>query len=107
MGKHRVEEGLRDMGGAIGQVRGLVDDAEAVLRSTAGHAGAELEAARARLRDQLDRAQDLFDDARRSAAQSYRQASAQTDAYVHDNPWRAVGIAIAVGVVIGLLAPRR
>jgi len=106
MGKYRVA-GLRDVEGAIGQVRSLVEDAEALLRNTAGHAGGELEAARARLRDQLDRAQDLFQDARRSAAESYRQASAQTDACVHDNPWRAVGIAIAVGVVIGLLAPRR
>lgn len=107
MGKHRVEEGLHDVRGAIAHVRGLVEDAEAVLRRTAGQAGAELDAARAGLRDQLDRAQDLFDDARRSAARSYRQASEHTDAYVQDNPWRAVGIAIAVGVVIGLLAPRR
>ena len=63
MGKYRVA-GLRDVEGAIGQVRSLVEDAEALLRNTAGHAGGELEAARARLRDQLDRAQDLFQDRR-------------------------------------------
>lgn len=30
-----------------------------------------------------------------------------TDAYVRDNPWRAVGIAAAAGALVGFLASRR
>ncbi|VCU69848.1 hypothetical protein PIGHUM_01913 [Pigmentiphaga humi] len=90
-----------------GQVRGLLDEAETLLRSSAGHAGDELAVARERLHDQLARARTIYGDAQDRASQTYREASAQADAYVHDNPWRAIGIAAAVGVVIGLLATRR
>ena len=30
-----------------------------------------------------------------------------TDDYVHDNPWQAIGVAAAVGFVVGLLMTRR
>lgn len=32
-----------------------------------------------------------------------REAAETTDHYVHDNPWRVVGIAAALGLVLGLL----
>jgi ElaB/YqjD/DUF883 family membrane-anchored ribosome-binding protein len=35
-----------------------------------------------------------------------KAAARYTDDYVHDNPWRAVGVAAAVGL-IGLLMNRR
>lgn len=36
-----------------------------------------------------------------------RQAAATTDEYVHENPWKVVGIAAGLGFVLGLLmAPR-
>ncbi|MDX3907264.1 MAG: DUF883 family protein [Pigmentiphaga sp.] len=92
---------------AADQVRGLIEDAEALLRSTAGYSSEELQAVRSRLRETLERAGGRYRDAQQSAVASYREATAKTDAYVHDNPWRAVGIAAAVGVVIGLLAIRR
>ena len=36
-----------------------------------------------------------------------REAAANTDQYVHDNPWKVVGIAGGLGFLLGLLlAPR-
>jgi ElaB/YqjD/DUF883 family membrane-anchored ribosome-binding protein len=36
-----------------------------------------------------------------------REAAATTDQYVHDNPWKVVGIAGGLGFILGLLlAPR-
>ena len=36
-----------------------------------------------------------------------REAAETTDQYVHENPWRVVGIAAGLGFVLGLLmAPR-
>ena len=32
-----------------------------------------------------------------------REAAETTDQYVHDNPWHVVGIAAALGLVMGLL----
>ena len=90
-----------------GSVRDLAGDAQALLRNTADTTSEELESARARLSAQLDRAVGLYRDLEASARQQYREASAQTDAYVRDNPWRSVGIAAAIGVIVGLLAVRR
>jgi len=36
-----------------------------------------------------------------------KQVVRATDEYVQDNPWQAVGIAAAVGLVIGLLISKR
>ena len=36
-----------------------------------------------------------------------KEAAKVTDAYVHENPWRSVGFAASIGVVIGLLIGRR
>jgi len=38
---------------------------------------------------------------------SAKAATKATDAYVHENPWRAMGFAASVGIVIGLLIGRR
>lgn len=36
-----------------------------------------------------------------------KQAAATTDEYVHENPWKTIGIAAGLGFVLGLLmAPR-
>ncbi|GAA4327962.1 hypothetical protein GCM10023144_13240 [Pigmentiphaga soli] len=88
-------------------VRGLVEGAEELLKSTSSYAGEDLDGARGRLSRQLTRAKSLFDDLESTAADTYRQTSAQAEAYVRDNPWRAVGIAAAVGVLVSLVALRR
>jgi len=36
-----------------------------------------------------------------------KQAAASTDELVHDNPWSALGIGVALGLLIGYLMPRR
>lgn len=41
------------------------------------------------------------------ATRKYRQASTAVDDYVSDSPWKAVGIAAAIGVLIGFFTARR
>lgn len=36
-----------------------------------------------------------------------RDAAASVDTYVQDNPWRAVGVGAAIGVIVGLLIARK
>jgi ElaB/YqjD/DUF883 family membrane-anchored ribosome-binding protein len=36
-----------------------------------------------------------------------REAAHKTNAYVHDNPWPSIGVAAAVGLLVGLLISRR
>jgi len=36
-----------------------------------------------------------------------KQAAASTDELIHDYPWSAIGVGVALGVLIGFLIPRR
>jgi ElaB/YqjD/DUF883 family membrane-anchored ribosome-binding protein len=36
-----------------------------------------------------------------------KDAARATDAYIHENPWQAIGVAAGVGLVVGLLTGRR
>jgi Mg/Co/Ni transporter MgtE len=36
-----------------------------------------------------------------------RDAARATDAYIHKNPWQAIGVAAGIGLVVGLLTGRR
>ena len=52
------------------------------------------------LKDAASNVQDL-------AARKYRRAATVVDGYVSDNPWKTIGIAAALGMLIGLLAAKR
>jgi len=41
------------------------------------------------------------------AARKYKQVTGVVDGYVSDNPWRTIGIAAALGALIGFLAAKR
>ncbi len=41
------------------------------------------------------------------ASRKYRQATNSVDTYVGNNPWKVVGAAAALGVLIGFLTARR
>jgi ElaB/YqjD/DUF883 family membrane-anchored ribosome-binding protein len=80
----------------------LIDGTEALLRSTASYTGAEIEAARENLRQQLEAAKDETRRLNRMAAEKIVQASARADEYAHNNPWQLLGIAAAVGAIVGI-----
>ena len=84
----------------------VVTDAEELLRATAGQAGEKVSAARERIQDSLEAARARLVVAQEAALEKTREAARATDEYVNDNPWRAVGIAAGVGLVVGLLISR-
>jgi ElaB/YqjD/DUF883 family membrane-anchored ribosome-binding protein len=43
----------------------------------------------------------------RALLEETKQACAATDRYVHDNPWTSLGVAAAVGMLIGFLVGQR
>ena len=85
----------------------VIADAEVLLRATASQAGEKISAAREKVQDSLDRAKAGLENIEDVVIDTGKQAARATDEYVHDHPWRAVGIAAAAGLVIGLLISRR
>lgn len=87
-------------------LRVVVADAEELLRATAGQAGEKVSAARERIQENLAAAKQRLAVAQDAVVARTKEAAKVTDEYVHENPWKAVGIAAGVGLVIGMLISR-
>ncbi len=87
-------------------MRAVVSDAEELLRATAGQAGEKVAAARERIQANLAVAKDRLAEAEHAVVEKTKYAAKVTDEYVHENPWKSVGVAAAVGVVVGMLISR-
>lgn len=71
-------------------------------------AGAErFNATRERLQAQLKHLRAEFDELDEQARYNVRKAARATDQTVHSHPYGAIGIAAAVGLLVGWLASRR
>jgi ElaB/YqjD/DUF883 family membrane-anchored ribosome-binding protein len=91
----------------LADLRVLVGDTEDLLRATASQAGEKVTAARERIQASLANAKVKLAEAERVVVDRTKQAAHVTDQYVHEHPWSAVGIATAIGLVLGLLISRR
>jgi len=84
----------------------VVTDTEELLRATAGVAGEKVSAARERIQENLAVAKARLAEAEEAFVAKTKEAARATDEYVRDNPWKAVGIGAAVGVIVGMLIGR-
>lgn len=91
----------------VADLKLVVADAEELLRATATQAGEKAGVARERIQASLASARVKLIEAERALAERTRQAAKVADDYVHENPWQAVGVAAAVGLVLGVLISRR
>jgi len=87
--------------------RAIASDAEELLKATANQTGERVTAARARVEGTLRDARERLEELEEGAMARGRQAVKRTDEYVHDNPWQAIGVAGAVGLLLGMLISRR
>lgn len=84
-------------------LRAIVADAEALMRSSAASASASA----AQLRERLREARHDLRDLQANAVTKTRDAGRAADDYVHDKPWRSIAIAAGVGLMVGYLMGRR
>jgi ElaB/YqjD/DUF883 family membrane-anchored ribosome-binding protein len=85
----------------------VVADAEALLKATANQGGEKVAEVRAKAEESLRVVKARMLDAQEALVIKTRAAAQATDVYVHENPWNAVGVAAALGLLIGFLIGRR
>lgn len=85
----------------------VLTDAEDLLKQAASSSGEKAVELREKAMVSLRRAKDAMQDAQSAVVEKGKAAAKATDDYVHDNPWKAVGIAAGVGFVLGLLIGKR
>lgn len=81
--------------------------AEDMLTQAAAATGDKAAELRERALEQLQSLRASMLDARATAMDKGKAAAYATDDFVHDNPWRSMLAAGAIGVAIGLLIGRR
>ena len=91
----------------LADMRVVVNDLESMLKATANSADSEVRALGDRLRDRLAVAKARLVDAEHALLEKGRQIARSTDDYVHENPWRSIGIAAGVGLLLGIVIGRR
>jgi ElaB/YqjD/DUF883 family membrane-anchored ribosome-binding protein len=87
--------------------RNVMSDIDALMAPGGAKTESESAALRARVHERLEAARRRLVDFQHDAAAQARRAAHATDDFVHDRPWQAVGMAAAVGVLLGMLIARR
>lgn len=99
---------VADMRGQVVQdLKGLVADTESLLREVLNASGEEFTAVRTRIDDRLGQASVRLDKARVAAGRRMGEAADITHDYVVHNPWKVLGAAAAVGLIIGTMLRSR
>lgn len=94
-------------GKIVDEVKSMANEAEDFIHNTARVAGESMAAARGKLQDTYQSTKDDLVKAERLVAEKSKQAATATTEYMQGNPWRSVGIAGGVGLLIGYLLTRR
>jgi ElaB/YqjD/DUF883 family membrane-anchored ribosome-binding protein len=91
----------------IEDFKAVIHDAEDLLKATANQTGDKIGAARTRAEERLREARRKLGEMEGNIMDRTRETARATDQLVHKNPWQSVGIAAAVGVMLGMLISRR
>ena len=97
--------GARDK--LMDDLRSVIQDAEAWMRHGGQVTSEEFKAAKAKFERTLHNAKDDLVRLEETVVEKTKEAAKATDEYVKENPWKAVGLGAAVGVVIGMLIARK
>jgi ElaB/YqjD/DUF883 family membrane-anchored ribosome-binding protein len=89
------------------ELRNIVDHAAALLDALDDEGDARLAALRERVAGSIDTARTRLDDMTSDANRPSERAAAAFERWIDENPWSAVAIGAAVGLVIGMLLSRR
>jgi ElaB/YqjD/DUF883 family membrane-anchored ribosome-binding protein len=82
---------------------GFIDGAEALIAATADLGEGTIVDLRTQLKADLESARDQL----AKLETGLKDRGSSVDEYVHENPWQAIGVAAAAGVLVGAIAFRK
>jgi len=100
-------ENLASQEKLVSDMKAVIADAEDVLKATADQTGEKIASLRARIQERVQAARARLADAEAVLMAKTRAAAQATDAYVHENPWKSIGVAAGVGFLVGFILGRR
>lgn len=91
----------------VADLKQVIADAEELLQATAHQSEGKVAELRVRMNENLRVARNKLADAEAAIKAKTREVARATDDYVHENPWKAIGVGAGIGLVVGLLIGRR
>ena len=91
----------------INDLRQGIADSEEMLKLTANEVSAGASQLRERVRERIQQAKSELLHLQKVTVAKAKAAGHATDEFVHENPWKSIGIAAGLGLVVGLLISRR
>lgn len=84
-------------------LKAVVDDAQALLKEAVDTSSQGMSAVPAYLEERLNAVKSNFERAKSTIEAKAKQATAVTNVYVQENPWKSLGIATAASVFVSIL----
>ncbi|WP_180682485.1 DUF883 family protein [Tepidicella baoligensis] len=91
----------------MADLKAVMADAEELLSATASQTGERITELRERMQDNLRNARHKMGDWEDAVRVKTREVARATDDYVHEHPWKSIGLAAGIGLIVGLLISRR
>jgi ElaB/YqjD/DUF883 family membrane-anchored ribosome-binding protein len=103
----RKTSGSSSQNELLGEFQALVRDTERLLQHSASLAGDQAEELREQISNSLGRARSTLHNAEEALHERGKAAIDATEGYVQTHPWQTIGIAAAIGLLLGMLISRR
>lgn len=91
----------------IADLKTVLGDADELLRLTANQAGEKIGEVRARVQDNIAAARVKLAEIEDAVIDRTKAMARSTDDFVHENPWKSVGVAAGIAFLLGLVIGRR
>ena len=91
----------------IHDLQAVIQDTEELLRMTVDHVGESADALRSRVSDRLNQAMTELRQLQNLTTDQAKLLGQEGEDFVKNNPWKSVGVAAGVGLLLGLLVGRR
>lgn len=91
----------------LSDVRTVLNDTEELLAAAGDDGSEKSRELYTQLVAKLKLAKERLQDVEKRAVVRAKAAAKATDEYVHENPWKSIGIAAGVGFLLGMLVSRR
>jgi ElaB/YqjD/DUF883 family membrane-anchored ribosome-binding protein len=91
----------------VDEFRALVESMEDIFSAAAGSSGEKLTELKGQAEANLMKAKTTLGNMERRAARKARTIAADSDDYVHESPWTAIGMAATIGLLVGVLIGRK
>lgn len=95
------------MNNASSELHNFIADIEDLVKEATTLTGEDLNKAKAKLSARLSEAKESATEMGGILKQHVRNSAVSTNAYVHEQPWKAIGAGAAAGLIIGFALARR